>query len=154
MWAVESQGRVSLFFFLTRNTWLLHKHHLIPNTQWVNHSQLTFDTVSAEFVLTPQVEASVLSWLQMSAVCSRVTHALDQVTKSGSFHDLTSMLNNNRTGERTQEDSYCLRLMYGIKLRNHEMEEMFRAKEEWRWAEPPRPGEHRTLTSPPLVSTS
>ena len=90
----------------------------------------------------------------MSAVCSRVTHALDQVTKSGSFHDLTSMLNNNRTGERTQEDSYCLRLMYGIKLRNHEMEEMFRAKEEWRWAEPPRPGEHRTLTSPPLVSTS
>ena len=47
-----------------------------------------------------------------------------------------------------------LRLMYRIKLRNHELEEMFRAKEEWRWAEPPCPGEHSTLTSPPLVSTS
>ena len=107
MWALKSQGRVNLVFFLTWNTWFLHKHHPIPNTQGVNHSQLTSDTVSVELVLIPQVEGSILSWLQMSAMCSRVTRALDQVTKSGSFHDPTSMLNNNRTGQRAQEDSYC-----------------------------------------------
>ena len=107
MWTLKSQGKVNLVFFLTWNTWFLHKHHPVPNTQGVNHSQLTSNTVSVELVLIPQVEGSILSWLQISAMCSRVTHALDQVTKSGSFHDPTSMLNNNRTGERAQEDSYC-----------------------------------------------
>ena len=93
MWALKSQGKVNLVFFLTWNTWFLHKHHPVPNTQGVNHSQLTSNTVSVELVLIPQVEGSILSWLQISAMCSRVTHALDQVTKSGSFHGPTSMLN-------------------------------------------------------------
>ena len=42
----------------------------------------------------PQVEGSRLSSLQKPAMWSQVTHASDLVTKNESFHDPTSMHNN------------------------------------------------------------
>ena len=65
MWALKSQGMVSLGFFLTAKIWFLHQPHPIPYTQWAPHCQLTSDTISLELMPMPQVEVSRLSWLQM-----------------------------------------------------------------------------------------
>ena len=44
------------------------------------------------------------------------------------------------TGDWSREYSYCSQSMYRVKLRKNEMQEICRAKGEWRCAKPPCPG--------------
>ena len=92
-WALKSQRTVSLGLSLTPNMLFLYQHHLVPNTTWAALCPLTFDPMSVELVPMPQAEGSRLSWLQMPATWSQVTYDSNQLTKSESFYDPTSMHN-------------------------------------------------------------
>lgn len=114
------------------------------------------DTKSVELVPMPQLRASRLSSLSDASQWSQVTHASDQVQKWEFLWPQLHAQKFNRTVDQTHETRFTvLRLIYTVKLREQKWEEICRVKEEWRCLECPQgPGEHSTVTTPPLVPTT
>ena len=108
-------------------------NHPIPNTQQASHCPLISDTVSVESGPMPHVEVSRMPWLQRPAMCSWVIMLLTKWLKLENY--VTP-----RPWSKTQSNKWLnsgkilitvLKLMYRKKLRKSEMEEIFRAQEEW-----------------------
>ena len=125
------------------------------SSQGTDHCQLTSDTISVELVTMPQVEIPRLPWLQMQP-CGLALSCSDQETESWTFHDPNSMPKNSiePATKLRKPLTHCPHFKVQDKIRNSEMEEIFRAQEEWRWAGLPCPPEQNTLTSGPFALPS
>ena len=147
-------GRVSLGF-----SWHqirgFSTNHPVSNSQGADHCQLTSDTISVELVPMPQVEVPRLSWLQMQP-CGLTLSCSDQETESWTFHDPNSMPKNSiePSTKLRKPLTHCPHFKVEDKIRNSEMEEIFRAWEEWRWVGLPCPPEQNTLPSGPFALPS
>ena len=125
------------------------------SSQGIDHCQLTSDTISVELVPMPQVEVPRLSWLQMQP-CGLTLSCSDQETESWTFHDPNSMPKNSiePSTKLRKPLTHCPHFKVEDKIRNSEMEEIFRAWEEWRWVGLPCPPEQNTLPSGPFALPS
>ena len=107
----------------------LSNNHPIPNTQQAAQCPLTLDTISGELVLMPQVEVSSLPRLLMPAKCSWVIKFLNKWLKLEiSTLPPCSKTQSNQLINSGKVLFTVLRVTYGKKLRNTEMQGMF-----WHW---------------------
>ena len=125
-WALKSQGRVGLGFSWHQTHGFSTNH---PNhSQGSEHCQLTSDTISVELVPMPHVELSTLPWLQMPATCSWLIMCLDKWLKLEI--STLSPCSKTQSYQWTKSGNFLitvLRVTHRKKLRNNEMEEIFRA---------------------------
>ena len=104
-------------------------NHPIPNTQQAAQCPLTLDAISVELVPIPQVEVSRLPRLLTPAKCSWVIKFLNKWLKL----EISTLPPCSKTQSNQWTNSGklwipVLRVTYRKKLRNSEMEEIFRAR--------------------------
>ena len=128
-------------------------NYSVPNSQGEDHWKMTSDTISVVLLPMPQVSYQDCPVFRCQP-CVLVFHASDQETESWAFHDPNSMLKYSieSVAKLRKPLTHCPHIKVQDKIRNSEMEEVFRAREEWRWAGLPCPPEQNTLTSGPFAS--
>ena len=116
--------------------WVFSWHHIcgfsnnspMPHTQWGALCQLISETISMELVLMPQAEVSRPPILQMPATCSWLIMCLDKWLKLEI--STLSPCSKTQSYQWTKSGNFLitvLRVTHRKKLRNNEMEEIFRA---------------------------
>ena len=131
-WDHKSKESVSLGFVLMPNTWFCPQP---SNSQHPtgSHCPLISDTVSVESGPMPHIEVSRIPWLQRPAMCSWVIMLLTKwlILEISLAPPPCSNTQWNKRPISGKLLITVLKLMSRKKLRNGEMEEIFRAWEEW-----------------------
>ena len=139
---------------LTPNTWFFHQS---------SKPQPRGRALSIDFWYhICGVSANATGWVINTVLTSDASHvvlpyyASDKETEICTSHDPNSMLKNSIEPETKLRNSLTCHPHFKVqdKIRNSEMEEIFRARKEWRWVGLPCHVELSTLTSGPFALPS